>query len=61
MILFEVLKKTNSFDPEIIKAAIIEKSVFGGLQDNIIIDEWGDASRTLYLYRIKDGQFKKVE
>ncbi|WP_373483212.1 ABC transporter substrate-binding protein [Acetobacterium sp.] len=61
MILFDSLKKTNSYDPEIIKAAIIEKSVFEGLQDDINIDEWGDASRTLYLYRIKDGQFKKAE
>ncbi|AFA48335.1 ABC transporter substrate-binding protein [Acetobacterium woodii] len=60
-ILFETMETKNSFDPEIIKEAIIKKSTYRGLQDEITIDENGDAKRSLYHYLIKDGQFEKVD
>jgi len=61
MILFDAMERTNRYDPDSIKAAIIEKSKYQGLQSEIFIDEYGDANRTLYHYIIKDGQFKKVD
>lgn len=61
MILFDSLKTANSDDPDIIKKTIIDKGLFQGLQGDINIDEWGDGSRSLYLYSIKNGEFKKVE
>ncbi len=60
-ILFETMETKNSFDPEIIKEAIIKKSHYQGLQGEITIDKNGDAKRSLYHYLIKDGQFEKVD
>lgn len=61
MILFTAMKTAKSLEPETVKAAIIEKGTHQGLQDKIIIDEYGDASRTLYHYIIQNGQFTKVD
>lgn len=61
MILFETMKVTNSLEPEKIKAAIIKKGTFQGLQAEININQFGDGSRKLYHYVIKDGQFEKVD
>lgn len=61
MILFDAMETEKSLEPETIKAAIIKKETHQGLQDKIIIDQYGDASRTLYHYIIQDGQFKKVD
>jgi len=61
MILFNAMETEKSLEPETIKAAIIKKETHQGLQDKIIIDQYGDASRTLYHYIIQDGQFKKVD
>lgn len=61
MILFTAMKTAKSLEPETVKAAIIEKGNHQGLQDKIIIDEYGDASRTLYHYIIQNGQFTKVD
>lgn len=61
IILFDAMAEANSDDPETIKNTIIEKSTYQGLQSDIIIDEDGDASRTIYEYVVKDGQFKKAE
>lgn len=61
MILFDAMAEANSNDPETIKNTIIKKSTYQGLQSDIIIDGYGDASRTIYEYVVKDGQFKKAE
>jgi branched-chain amino acid transport system substrate-binding protein len=61
MILFNAMETEKSLEPETIKAAIIKKETHQGLQDKIIIDQYGDASRTLYHYIIQDGQIKKVD
>lgn len=61
MVLFDAMTTANSDDPETIKRTIIKKKTYQGLQGDIVIDEYGDASRTIYEYVVKDGQFKKVE
>jgi len=61
MLLFTAMAEKNSYDPETIKTAIIEKGTHQGLQGDIMIDNYGDAKRTLYHYVIKNGQFKKVD
>lgn len=61
MLLFNAMEETNSNDPEKIKTTVIQKSTYPGLQSDIIIDEYGDASRTIYEYVVKEGQFKKAE
>lgn len=61
MVLFDAMEEANSDDPETIKSAIIKKGTYQGIQSDIIINEYGDASRTIYEYVVKNGQFKKAE
>lgn len=61
MLLFRTVAEIHNPDPESVKAAILEEGIFQGLQDEITIDGFGDASRTLYEYVVKNGQFIKVE
>lgn len=61
MILFQAIKESRSDDPETIKSEIIKKGTYQGLQSEITINQYGDASRTIYEYVVKDGQFKKAE
>lgn len=61
MVLFDAMEEANSDDPETIKSAIIKKGTYQGIQIDIIINEYGDASRTIYEYTVKNGQFKKAE
>ncbi|MBI4857381.1 MAG: ABC transporter substrate-binding protein [Acetobacterium woodii] len=61
MMLFNTMADTRSDKPETIKSAIIKKGTYQGLQSDIIINEYGDASRTIYEYVVKNGQFKKAE
>lgn len=61
MMLFEAMAEANSDDPETIKKTIINKGAYQGLQSEITINEFGNASRTIYEYVVKDGQFKKAE
>ncbi|MEO1816773.1 MAG: ABC transporter substrate-binding protein [Acetobacterium sp.] len=61
MVLFNAMAESNSDDPETIKKTIIKKGTYQGLQSEININEYGDASRTIYQYVVKDGQFKKAE
>lgn len=59
MVLSDAMAEANSDDPETIKKTIINKSIYQGLQSDIVIDQYGDAKRTIYEYVVKDGQFKK--
>ncbi len=61
MVLFETLAQTKSTDANAVRQAILEKGSFAGLQDTITINEYGDASRTIYEYVVQNGKFKKVE
>lgn len=44
-----------------LKETILEKSVYPGLDGNIIIDDFGDASRTMYILEIRDGKVKTLD
>jgi branched-chain amino acid transport system substrate-binding protein len=60
-LLFDTMAETGSDDPQIIKAAILKKGGFDGLQGPVTIDAFGDAHRALYTYTIKNGQFVKAD
>lgn len=40
---------------------ILKKSVYPGLDGDIIIDSFGDASRTMYILEIRDGMVKTLD
>lgn len=61
MLLFKTVEKTPNPDPERVKGEILETGFFQGLQNEITIDGYGDASRTIYEYVVKNGQFTKAE
>lgn len=61
MILFDAMTEAKSDDPEEIKNAIIKKGTYQGLQSEIYFNQYGDASRTIYAYIVKNGKFVKVE
>ena len=43
-----------------LEAAIIQAGNFHGLCDDIIMDEYGDVQRTVYLIGIRDGKFEVI-
>lgn len=57
-ILIDALQKTN--DPAKLKAVILNQKTYQGLTDSIIIDEYGDPSRPLYILEIQDSRIKTV-
>lgn len=61
MLLFKTMVRTPNPDPERVKGEILKTGIFQGLQNEITIDGYGDASRTIYEYVVKNGQFTKAE
>lgn len=61
MILREGMVLADSFDTVKVKSAIINQSVFQGLQQEIKIDAYGDAYRAYYVYEVKNGAFKGID
>lgn len=59
-VLFEGMKLSREMSADGIKAAIINKGTFQGLQHEIKIDRYGDAGGGYFLYRVQDGAFVKV-
>lgn len=57
MILREGILAANSSNPSKVKEAIIQQRHFQGLQQAIEIDEFGDAHRPYYLYKVQNGEF----
>ncbi|MBF0119917.1 MAG: ABC transporter substrate-binding protein [Desulfobacterales bacterium] len=58
-LLFKALSETD--DPLKLKNAILNQKIFHGLQGDIMIDKYGDASRKTYLISVKNGQFVTIE
>lgn len=58
-VLIEALQ--TSQDPTRLKALILERGVFQGLQGEIRIDRFGDASRQFYLFVVRNGKFEILE
>ncbi|HAZ06103.1 MAG TPA: hypothetical protein DCY58_07425 [Acetobacterium sp.] len=61
MLLLNTVAETANPNPEKVKQAILQKGIYPGLQNEITIDGYGDASRTIYEYVVKNGQFTKAE
>jgi len=48
-------------DPAQIKATIVSRGTFPGLQGDIVIDRYGDAERKVFLLTVSDGRFLPLE
>ncbi len=59
-ILVAGLGLAKSGSPDAVKRAILKKGTFEGVQGAISFDQFGDASRTLYLFHIEDGHFVRL-
>jgi len=60
-IIKEGIESADSYEVDAVKAAIISKGRFQGLQNDILIDEYGDAHRPYYGYIVEDGQFRSMK
>jgi branched-chain amino acid transport system substrate-binding protein len=61
MIIKEAIILADSYDPYKVKEAIIQQGTFQGLQQPIEYDDFGDAHRPYYLYKVKNGEFVSTE
>lgn len=59
MILFDAIETSQTTDPAVIKKTILDTKTYQGLQNEISIDRFGDATRKIYNYTIKNRQFEK--
>lgn len=57
LVLAEAMEKSRSTNPLKVKEAILDIGTFNGLQDSFSIDQYGDATGKIYLYRIDNGKF----
>jgi len=61
MLVASAMRSSSSKDPMIVKQEIITNNQYKGLYGDLVIDEFGDASRTINLFQIMNGQFIRVE
>lgn len=59
-ILSQVIKESNSCEPEILRDKILEIGTFEGLTSAIQIDSKGMSSREVFLYIVDGNDFKKI-
>lgn len=60
-VMAEGMRSSNSFEPEKIKGAILEKSAFKGLEEDFRLNRYGDVIRSKSLVQIKDGHYVRFE
>ena len=60
-LLLEAIKASDSMDGPSIKAAMTGLRELDGLQGDISINEYGDATREVFLFQVKNGEFVKVD
>lgn len=58
-ILLDALKRAE--DPSDLKRALSDRQVYGGLQGEISLGRFGDASRRRFLITVKDGKFVTLD
>jgi len=58
LVLFSALSDTD--DPKKLKAAILKQRTFKGLDGEIIIEEYGDPLRPLYIQKIQNGEIQTI-
>lgn len=61
MALAEAMNAADSHDPEKIKAQIIEIGCFEGLQQDFLIDKYGDNTRQYMMDEIVNGEYVRIE
>lgn len=61
MMLLRALMKSDSFKGSDIKKAMESNSSFEGLQGDVTLDEYGDAHRTMYLFKVVNGKYERVD
>ncbi len=59
--LYTAMQNTTDYEAATLKRAIIEQQIFPGLQNDLVIDEFGDPTGNFKLFTIKDGIFVKEE
>lgn len=60
MILSQAMKKADSLSPSDIKKSFLKTKKFKGIQSDITYDEYLDASRETFIYRVENSKFKRV-
>lgn len=61
MLVAHAMISSRSTDPLVIKDTIIEGDAYHGLFGDLLIDDYGDAIRTISLFRIQKGRFEMVQ
>ncbi len=56
-LLKETLESTNDWSAENLKNVIISKQTYSGIINDYSMNQYGDVQRTIYYYRIVDGEF----
>lgn len=59
-VLFQVIKEAKTDDPLLLKKKILEIGRFDGLEEDIIINQFGDAIRKNSLFIVKNGSFDLI-
>lgn len=59
--LFNGITVANSTDPNKVKEAIIQINTFKGIQGNFQINEYGDTLRNTIKFKIKDGEYIRLD
>lgn len=59
--LFQAMKMGPELKPSTIKSNIVKIKNFKGLESNYQIDEFGDNTRKYMIFRVKNGEMRKVD
>lgn len=60
MVLFEAMKNSPDLTSDHLKQQIVANQTFSGLQGDLQINKFGDATREIYTYQIVNNRFMKV-
>lgn len=61
MVLKNALLKCENYNSDEIKKQILKQKTFNGLQNDFLIDEYGDVIRSHFYYKVENSQFKKID
>ncbi len=61
MLLDRAIRDAGSSNPDGMLKAIAKRKTFQGVQSQFTVDEFGDTSRTVYVYQITDARYTRVE
>lgn len=61
MFLADVMRKCRPIGADTVRTAMLKQKVFPGLQDQILLNDKGDADRKIYEFKIENGKFRKLD